>query len=181
MAKLLIVDDDQAMLRLCQARFPKDWELIATNEPEQTLALALEHRRMQLFWISVPVAAKVYSRSRAAARFSMPPGHVPRVLQLPPEILRRLDRSRSFCSLRGSRRILQPSASITISSSLPPAAQDRWYTPGDMRRQKSTPQHNRPSLSRQVPKLPTCRSPEQRRFGACANSLQACGKSCVHR
>jgi response regulator RpfG family c-di-GMP phosphodiesterase len=44
MAKLLIVDDDQVMLRLCRARFPKDWELIATNEPEQTLALALEPR-----------------------------------------------------------------------------------------------------------------------------------------
>jgi hypothetical protein len=38
MAKLLIVDDDQAMLRLYRARFPGDWELIATKEPEQTLA-----------------------------------------------------------------------------------------------------------------------------------------------
>jgi len=44
MAKLLIVDDDQAMLRLYRARFPEGWELIPTDEPEQTLALALEHK-----------------------------------------------------------------------------------------------------------------------------------------
>ena len=44
MAKLLIVDDDEAMLRLYRVRLSDRWEIIQTSEPEQALALALEHK-----------------------------------------------------------------------------------------------------------------------------------------
>jgi DNA-binding response OmpR family regulator len=44
MAKILIVDDDEAMLGLYRVRLPRDWEIINTDHPEQALALALEHR-----------------------------------------------------------------------------------------------------------------------------------------
>jgi DNA-binding response OmpR family regulator len=44
MAKILIVDDDEAMLGLYRLRLSNGWEVIQTNEPEQALALALEHK-----------------------------------------------------------------------------------------------------------------------------------------
>src|SRR5438046_6700437 len=44
MGKLLIVDDDQALRRLMHLELSETYEVIGTGEPEQGLALALEHR-----------------------------------------------------------------------------------------------------------------------------------------
>jgi CheY-like chemotaxis protein len=41
--KLLVVDDDQALRRLMQLELGETYEVIDTGEPEQGLALALEH------------------------------------------------------------------------------------------------------------------------------------------
>jgi DNA-binding response OmpR family regulator len=42
--KLLIVDDDEALRRLMYLELSETYEVIGTGEPEQGLALALEHR-----------------------------------------------------------------------------------------------------------------------------------------
>src|SRR5947207_15894177 len=44
MGKLLIVDDDQALLRLMHLELSETYEVIGTGDPDQGLALALEHR-----------------------------------------------------------------------------------------------------------------------------------------
>ena len=44
MGKLLVVDDDQALRRLMHLELSGTYEVIDTGEPEQGLALALEHR-----------------------------------------------------------------------------------------------------------------------------------------
>lgn len=44
MGKLLVVDDDQALRRLMRLELSDSYEIIDTGEPEQGLALALEHR-----------------------------------------------------------------------------------------------------------------------------------------
>src|SRR5438309_1295264 len=44
MEKLLIVDDDAALRRLMRLELSETYEVIDTGEPEQGLALALEHR-----------------------------------------------------------------------------------------------------------------------------------------
>lgn len=42
--RLLLVDDDDAMRRLVRLNLADSYEVIDTNDPEQALALALEHR-----------------------------------------------------------------------------------------------------------------------------------------
>jgi CheY-like chemotaxis protein len=44
MGKLLVVDDDEALLRLMSLELGDTYEVIGTGEPEHGLALALEHR-----------------------------------------------------------------------------------------------------------------------------------------
>jgi DNA-binding response OmpR family regulator len=44
MGKLLVVDDDLALRRLMHLELSDTYEVIATGEPEEGLALALEHR-----------------------------------------------------------------------------------------------------------------------------------------
>jgi CheY-like chemotaxis protein len=44
MGKLLIVDDDEALRRLMRIELSDSYEIIDSGEPEQGLALALEHR-----------------------------------------------------------------------------------------------------------------------------------------
>jgi DNA-binding response OmpR family regulator len=44
MYKILIVDDDEALRRLMRLELSGDYEVIDSGEPEQGLALALEHR-----------------------------------------------------------------------------------------------------------------------------------------
>lgn len=44
MAKLLVVDDEEAMRRLIRMNLGDDYEIIDTGEPEHALALALEHK-----------------------------------------------------------------------------------------------------------------------------------------
>lgn len=44
MRKLLVVDDDEALRRLLRLELEEFYEVIDTGEPEQGLALALEHR-----------------------------------------------------------------------------------------------------------------------------------------
>ncbi|HYA98139.1 MAG TPA: response regulator [Methylomirabilota bacterium] len=44
MPKLLVVDDDEALRRLMGLELSDKYEVITTGEPEQGLALALEHR-----------------------------------------------------------------------------------------------------------------------------------------
>src|SRR3977135_1307609 len=44
MGKLLIVDDDEALRRIMHLELSGTYEVIDTGEPEQGLALALEHR-----------------------------------------------------------------------------------------------------------------------------------------
>jgi CheY-like chemotaxis protein len=44
MKKLLVVDDDESLRRLMQLELNETYNIIATGEPEQGLALALEHR-----------------------------------------------------------------------------------------------------------------------------------------
>src|ERR1700730_14771654 len=44
MGKVLIVDDDEALRRLIRLELCGSYELIDTGEPEQGLALALEHK-----------------------------------------------------------------------------------------------------------------------------------------
>jgi DNA-binding response OmpR family regulator len=44
MGKLLIVDDDEALRRLMRIELSDTYEIIDSGEPEQGLALALEHR-----------------------------------------------------------------------------------------------------------------------------------------
>jgi DNA-binding response OmpR family regulator len=43
-AKLLVVDDEMAMRRLVRMNLSDDYEIIDTGEPENALALALEHK-----------------------------------------------------------------------------------------------------------------------------------------
>ena len=43
MRKILIVDDDEALRRLMRVELSDDYEVIDSGEPEQGLALALEH------------------------------------------------------------------------------------------------------------------------------------------
>jgi len=44
MRKLLIVDDDSAMRGLMRMRLSDSYEIFDTEDPEQALALALEHK-----------------------------------------------------------------------------------------------------------------------------------------
>ena len=44
MGKLLVVDDDEALRRLMRLELSDTFEVIASGEPEQGLALALEHK-----------------------------------------------------------------------------------------------------------------------------------------
>ncbi|HXM95130.1 MAG TPA: response regulator [Candidatus Dormibacteraeota bacterium] len=44
MARILVVDDDEAMRRLLRLNLSEDHEVFDTGEPEQGLALALEHK-----------------------------------------------------------------------------------------------------------------------------------------
>src|ERR1700688_1517878 len=44
MGKLLIVDDDEALRRLMRIELSSTYEIIDSGDPEQGLALALEHR-----------------------------------------------------------------------------------------------------------------------------------------
>jgi len=44
MGKLLVVDDDEALRRLMRLELSDAYEVIDSGEPEQGLALALEHR-----------------------------------------------------------------------------------------------------------------------------------------
>jgi len=44
MAKLLIVDDEEAVRRLIRLNLVEFYEIVDTGEPEQALALALEHK-----------------------------------------------------------------------------------------------------------------------------------------
>jgi CheY-like chemotaxis protein len=44
MGKLLVVDDDDALRRLMRLELSDTYEIIDSGEPEQGLALALEHR-----------------------------------------------------------------------------------------------------------------------------------------
>jgi DNA-binding response OmpR family regulator len=44
MGKLLVVDDDESMRRLIRLNLGTEHEIIDTGEPEQALALALEHK-----------------------------------------------------------------------------------------------------------------------------------------
>ena len=44
MGKLLVVDDDEALRRLMRLELSDTYEVIDSGEPEQGLALALEHR-----------------------------------------------------------------------------------------------------------------------------------------
>ena len=44
MRRLLIVDDDEAILRLFRLNLSEDYEIIGTDDPEQALALAMEHK-----------------------------------------------------------------------------------------------------------------------------------------
>jgi len=43
-AKLLVVDDEEAMRRLVRLNLADAYEIVETGEPEQALALALEHK-----------------------------------------------------------------------------------------------------------------------------------------
>ena len=42
--RLLIVDDDEAIRRLFRLNLAEDYEIIDTDDPEQALALAMEHK-----------------------------------------------------------------------------------------------------------------------------------------
>ncbi len=44
MGKLLVVDDDEALRRLIRLNLGDSYEIIDTGEPEQALALAMEHK-----------------------------------------------------------------------------------------------------------------------------------------
>ena len=44
MAKLLVVDDEESMRRLVRLNLADTYEIVETGEPEQALALALEHK-----------------------------------------------------------------------------------------------------------------------------------------
>ena len=44
MHKILIVDDDEATLKLMRIRLSEAYEAICTRDPEQVLGLALEHK-----------------------------------------------------------------------------------------------------------------------------------------
>jgi len=44
MAKLLVVDDEEAMRRLVRLNLGDTYEIVDTGEPDQALALALEHK-----------------------------------------------------------------------------------------------------------------------------------------
>jgi CheY-like chemotaxis protein len=44
MSKLLVVDDDEAIRRLIRINLSDTYEIVDTGEPEQALALALEHQ-----------------------------------------------------------------------------------------------------------------------------------------
>ena len=44
MQKLLVVDDDEALRRLMRVELSDTFEVIDSGEPEQGLALALEHK-----------------------------------------------------------------------------------------------------------------------------------------
>ena len=44
MHKILIVDDDEATLKLMRRRLSEAYEAICTRDPEQALGLALEHK-----------------------------------------------------------------------------------------------------------------------------------------
>ncbi len=43
-AKLLVVDDEESMRRLVRLNLADTYEIVETGEPEQALALALEHK-----------------------------------------------------------------------------------------------------------------------------------------
>lgn len=44
MARLLVVDDEEAMRKLVRLNLGENYEIVDTGEPEQALALALEHK-----------------------------------------------------------------------------------------------------------------------------------------
>lgn len=44
MQVILIIDDDESMLELLRARLENDYRIIETGDPEQAIALALEHK-----------------------------------------------------------------------------------------------------------------------------------------
>jgi CheY-like chemotaxis protein len=44
MARLLVIDDDEAMLRLFRLRLGHSYEIVQSSDPKAALALALEHR-----------------------------------------------------------------------------------------------------------------------------------------
>src|SRR5580692_9424935 len=44
MAKLLVVDDEEAMRKLVRLNLGESYEIVDTGEPEQALALVLEHK-----------------------------------------------------------------------------------------------------------------------------------------
>jgi len=44
MARLLVVDDEEAMRKLVRLNLGESYEIVDTGEPEQALALALEHK-----------------------------------------------------------------------------------------------------------------------------------------
>jgi CheY-like chemotaxis protein len=44
MTKLLVVDDEEAMRRLVRLNLGDSYDIVDTGEPEQALALALEHK-----------------------------------------------------------------------------------------------------------------------------------------
>jgi len=49
MAKLLVVDDEEAVRRLIRLNLMDSYEIVDTGEPEQALALALEHKPDAIF------------------------------------------------------------------------------------------------------------------------------------
>src|SRR5277367_2977351 len=59
MRRLLIVDDDEAMRRLFRLNLSDNYEIVDTADPEQALALAMEHKPDAIFIVSGETAAEV--------------------------------------------------------------------------------------------------------------------------